>query len=241
MDGPELRLQRVFDRVELVSGPGDPGAGTACLMSLVAGLAGEGHTDDPPCASRLIGAYVIPVNDRMPGEARQRLKPFAPRIIGTRDGLDAERGAILCRVLATEVLPAIAAAEARRPAAAPGAAAAAGPPRAARRGGLARLWGALFRASLRRRILGLMDAAGTGPRRPGCEIALARAAGQLLALCASQAGDAREAQRLWTMAIGLLDRMCDVGMPARQAGAASRPVGLASLEASLPLRPGRTA
>ena len=35
--GPDLRLeqQRVLDRIELVSGIGEPGEGTACLMSLV--------------------------------------------------------------------------------------------------------------------------------------------------------------------------------------------------------------
>jgi hypothetical protein len=48
MDGPELRLQRLFDRVELVSDVGDPASGTMCIMSLVAHLAGEGHTDAPP-------------------------------------------------------------------------------------------------------------------------------------------------------------------------------------------------
>ena len=49
--GPDLRLQqRILDRFELVSGIGEPDKGTACVMSLVAQLAGEGRTDRPRCA-----------------------------------------------------------------------------------------------------------------------------------------------------------------------------------------------
>jgi hypothetical protein len=108
MDELELRLQRVLDRVELVEGIGDPAAGTMCVMSLVARLAGEGHTDHPHCASPVIRAFAVPVNDAMPLEVRRRLKPFAPRILGTDDGLDRERGAVLRRVLAERILPRVA-------------------------------------------------------------------------------------------------------------------------------------
>ena len=93
----DLRLQRALDRVELVSGSiGDPGQGRMCLMSLVAFLAGEGHSDAPGCASPLIQAFAVAVNDLMPRAARQRLKPFAPRIIGTNDGLDGARAPRAC-------------------------------------------------------------------------------------------------------------------------------------------------
>src|SRR3712207_4557165 len=102
------RLQRAFDRVELVSGSiGDPGQGRMCLMSLVAFLAGEPHSDSPGCASPLIQTFAVPVNDHMPRAARQRLKPFAPRIIGTHDGLDGLRAAVLRRALAEEILPGV--------------------------------------------------------------------------------------------------------------------------------------
>src|SRR5215210_7648303 len=103
---PDLRLeqQRVLDRFELVSGIGEPDRGTACVMSLVAHLAGEGHTDRPRCASPLIRDFAIPINDHMPREARQRLKPFVPRLIGTGDGLDRARAEVLRRVLAEAVL-----------------------------------------------------------------------------------------------------------------------------------------
>ena len=98
-------LQRAFDRVELVSGSiGDPGEGRMCLMSLVAFLAGEPHSDAPGCASPLIQAFAVVVNDHMPHEARQRLKPFAPRIIGTNDGFDPVRAAVLRHALAEGIL-----------------------------------------------------------------------------------------------------------------------------------------
>jgi hypothetical protein len=102
----DLRLKRALDRVELVSGSiGDPGQGRMCLMSLVAFLAGEPHSDAPGCASPVVQAFAVAVNDHMPGAARQRLKPFAPRIIGTRDGFDRVRAAILRRALAEEIPP----------------------------------------------------------------------------------------------------------------------------------------
>ena len=48
------RLQRAFGRVELVTGSiGDPGERMMCLMSPVASLAGEPHSDSPRCESPL--------------------------------------------------------------------------------------------------------------------------------------------------------------------------------------------
>src|SRR5215207_11085379 len=95
------RLQRALDRVELVGGSiGNPGDGRMCLMSLVAFLAGEPHSDSPGCASPVIQAFAVLVNDHMPRAARQRLKPFAPRIIGTDDGLDRARAEVLREALA---------------------------------------------------------------------------------------------------------------------------------------------
>jgi hypothetical protein len=68
----DLRLQRALDGVELVSGTiGNPSDGRMCLMSLVAFLAGEDHTDSPHCASPLIQAFAIRINDNMPYKARQ--------------------------------------------------------------------------------------------------------------------------------------------------------------------------
>jgi len=196
-----LQLQRVFDRVELVSGVGDREAGTLCIMSLVACLAGEKHTDHPACASPVIRTFAIPVNDHMPREARQRLKFFAPRILGSNDGLDGLRAEVLRRVLAEELLPR-ASARWRTTAGAPGV------------GLSGRLWTRLRRRELQRRIETLLDEAGvTGGSSYG--IALASTAAQLIALCAREARDTPEAEGCWDAAIGLLDQLCDVGASPR--------------------------
>ena len=101
----DVRLHRAFDRVELVGGSiGNPGEGRMCLMSLVAFLAGEAHSDAPRCTSPLIQTFAVLINDHMPREARQRLKPFAPRIIGTNDGFDPVRAEILRQALAEGIL-----------------------------------------------------------------------------------------------------------------------------------------
>ena len=206
-------LQRAFDRVELVSGSiGDPGDGRMCIMSLVAFLAGELHSDSPGCASPLIQTFAVLVNDHMPRAARQRLKPFAPRIIGTADGFDQVRTDILRHALAEGILP-----EAPRQGLADAA--------SANGGGFAqlrRLWRRLRgdeRQRLLRRALGRDDGG----------IDLARETARLIARSARRAPCAREQERRWDAAIGLLDRLCDVGAPARR-GPGVRAERLARLE-----------
>jgi len=207
----ELRLQRIYDRIELVSGAGDPTAGRMCVMSFAACLAGEGHTDSPPSASSLIRSFAIPLNDSMPHEMRQRLKPFAPRIIGTRDGLDGARAEVLRRTLVDDILPRVAARLAPP-------AGAAEPPRA---GPIGRFWARLCgRAEAGHRIRKLVERAGETARRPGAGTELAGDLVQILCLCARAAPNAREAAWCWNEAIGLLDRLCDVRTP--QTGWTSR-------------------
>jgi hypothetical protein len=202
--GPDRRLeqQRVLDRFELVSGIGEPDEGTACV---VAHLAGEGHTHRPRCASPLVRDFVTPVNDHMPREARQRLNPFAPRLIGTNDGLDRARAEVLRRALAETILPrasgeckAASRGEPARPA-----------------GPFRRLRNRLLRGNLLRRIRRLLEEA-EGGRGRGHEAELANAAGQLLGLCARDAWDVREAEWYWGQAVGLLDQLCEVGAQGRQ-------------------------
>jgi hypothetical protein len=207
--GPDLALQRVLDRVELVSNIGEPDKGTACVMSLVAYLAGEGRTDRPHCASALVRHFAIPVNDGMPREARKRLKPFAPRIVGTNDGLDRARAEVLRRALVEAILPR-----------ASGCCQASSPAEPAWRAGLfGRLRIRLLRGNLLRHLGRLLTEAERGGSGPGQTAELASAAGHLLASCARDAWDAREAEWYWNQAIGLLDRLCEVGAQARQAAA----------------------
>ena len=195
----DLRLQRALDRVELVGGSiGDPGQGRMCLMSLVAFLAGEPHSDAPGCASPVVQAFAVAVNDHMPRAARQRLKPFAPRIIGTGDGFDRARAAILRRALAEEIPPEAPAGP--RPAGH-------GAPAPGRFAKLRHLWRWL-RKDERGRMLDRALSRGDG-------VYLAREAARLLARSARRAADARERERHWDAAIGLLDRLCDVGAPRR--------------------------
>jgi hypothetical protein len=205
--GPDLRLQqRILDRFELVSGIGEPDKGTACVMSLVAHLAGEGRTDRPSCASLLVRHFVIPVNDGMPRAARQRLKPFAPRIVGTNDGLDRARAEVLRRALVEVILPR-----------ASGCCQASSPAEPAWRAGpFRRLRIRLLRGNLLRHVGRLLKEAERGGSGPGQTAELASAAGHLLASCAHDAWDGREAKWYWNQAIGLLDQLCEVGAQARQ-------------------------
>jgi hypothetical protein len=151
----------------------------------------------------------------MPRAARQRLKPFAPRIIGTRDGLDGVRAAILLHALAEGVL-----------AGAPGQdlARAAAPPDGGAFAKLRRLWRWL-RGDERQRLLHFALSRGDG-------VELAREAARLIARSARRAADARERERHWNAAIGLLDRLCDVGAPLRR-GSGVRAERLAQLENTL--------
>jgi len=206
--GPDLRLQqqRVLDRFELVSGIGEPDQGTACVMSLVAHLAGEGHTDRPACASALIRDFAIPINDNMPPDARRRLKPFVPRLIGTNDGLDRKRAEVLRRALVETILPRVSG---------DGQADSAGG--SARRAGLfRRLRVRLLRGSLLRHLRRLLHETEREDGGAGQRAELASAAGHLLGLCARDAQDAREAEWYWNQAIGLLDRLCGVGAQGRR-------------------------
>jgi hypothetical protein len=189
--------QRIFDSVELVGGAGSPAQGRLCIMSFAACLAGEPHTDDPACVSPVIRAFAIHVNDRMPREARQRLKPFAPRLIGTRDTLDHERAEVLRDALERVILPRA------------GTGGAAG-------GLFARLTGRLFGGGLPRRVRTLLDKS----RRQGrggsaCDVEMAGAAARLICVAAYEATDPRSADWFWDQATLLLDRMCDVGQDAR--------------------------
>ena len=101
----DLELERLYRGVELVRGRGNPRKGRLCIMSLVAYLAGEGHTDRPRTASRVIRDFAVSLNDLAPAEWRQELKPFAPRIIGTNDGNDRARARLLHRAIIEEVIP----------------------------------------------------------------------------------------------------------------------------------------
>lgn len=77
-----------------------------CLMEAVAWFAGERHSDVPQCASRVLGSFGMKLNDVLPGDKRQELRPLIPAIAGTAgDGLDERRGYLALDWLVRVYLP----------------------------------------------------------------------------------------------------------------------------------------
>ena len=101
----DIKTERRYDHIELVRGAGRRKRGQLCIMSFVAYLAGERHTDHPRTASPFLRNFAIQLNDGVPSELRRDLKPFAPRIIGSNDGFDFERAGIAMQTVMEEVLP----------------------------------------------------------------------------------------------------------------------------------------
>ena len=101
----DLQAERLYDHIELVRGAGRRKRGQLCIMSFVAYLAGERHTDHPRTASPFLRNFAIQLNDGVPSELRRDLKPFAPRIIGSNDGRDFERAGIALQAVMEELLP----------------------------------------------------------------------------------------------------------------------------------------
>ncbi len=63
-----------------------------CAMEWVSYLAGEPHSDEPACVSRVLRAFCMTLNDSLEDAPRQRLRPYLARTIGTSDdGLDEQR------------------------------------------------------------------------------------------------------------------------------------------------------
>lgn len=60
-----------------------------CVMELTAYIAREPFTDHPECTSPVLGAFLRSWNDALDTDTRQKLKPYAERVIGT-NGKDEE-------------------------------------------------------------------------------------------------------------------------------------------------------
>ena len=104
----DVRL-RWLDHVKLAVGshPSGPN-GAACVMEAVSYVAGEPWSDHPACASPIITAFLIRWNDSMNETDRQMLKPYIPRLVGTRTSAQDEeiRAWLLTDWLARECAPA---------------------------------------------------------------------------------------------------------------------------------------
>jgi hypothetical protein len=101
----ETNVDNLFRQVELVPRVGERRESELCVMSLVALMAGDRHTDRPATACPVIASFGIKINDTVDCDTRQGLKLMAPRIIGTNDGRKNERAWLLVRVCVNEVFP----------------------------------------------------------------------------------------------------------------------------------------
>jgi len=72
-----------IDALRLAKGAHDSFASGVGVMEAVAYVAGEPFSNHPHCASPVVGAFLRAWNDRLDDEARQRLKPYVVRMVGT--------------------------------------------------------------------------------------------------------------------------------------------------------------
>ena len=93
----------------LSHGSHSPNDGRACVMEMVALLAGEKWTDSPSCTHPVLAAMARNVNDRLPDSERHRLVPLIGRLFGTAPtGTGHEQKVLSVRLAvwsAREVLP----------------------------------------------------------------------------------------------------------------------------------------
>ena len=77
-----------------------------CVMELASYIAREPWSDHPQCASPVLAAFLRSWNDALDDETRQRLKPYAAKVIGTAgDGKDEQRAWMAVDWLARTQLP----------------------------------------------------------------------------------------------------------------------------------------
>ena len=210
---PDFDAQRLYDGVALVARAGARSQRQLCVMSLVALMAGERHSDRPDCACPVVTAYAIKLNDALDDDTRQRLKPFAPRIIGTRDGYGAERARFLVGCILRDVAPRLIGKGSDTSAALVAALrlTADETPRMAARRLATVLRGAVRAGAMPHGRSGDLRYLLRAYGRESHEL-VATASAVLLANCARLTDDPRMTQWFWNYATDLLDRACDVGI-----------------------------
>lgn len=217
-----LDVQRRYDGVELVAGIGDPTLNKFCIMSFVAFMAGEYFGDRPRTASQIIRKFVIPLNDRVDATTRQCLKPFAPKIIGTNDGHDAERADLIYQTVLSEVLPAAFGDVADG-------VGSAGRLRLTldKEAAFIRSAVAGLPARVRRNVEHMLDA-----REAGRHDVVAKEAGHMFATLAEIAP--QQQRRTWYLnrSIALVDQLCEVGAAERAANRAAHDGAAGSAQAA---------
>jgi len=91
----------------LLKGSHDTRDEGVCLLEAAAWFAGREHTDHPPCVSPVLGSFGRHLNDLLPDDSRQLLKPFIPGLLDTAgDGHDETRSYLALDWLIRTWLPA---------------------------------------------------------------------------------------------------------------------------------------
>ena len=73
-----------LDKLVLLKGAHAEASNQMCIMEAVAYMAGEPWSDSPQCASTVLSIFLRSYNDAVSDEIRKTLKPFIPRLIGTK-------------------------------------------------------------------------------------------------------------------------------------------------------------
>jgi hypothetical protein len=92
-----------LDTLVLRSGTHTSSSDGVSLMEAVSALAGEPWSNSPSCTSPVIAAYARSLNDWFPDDARQRLKAYIPRLVGTAEPDLELRRAFACADAAVRV------------------------------------------------------------------------------------------------------------------------------------------
>src|SRR5450759_4408869 len=82
-EAPRMTLD--LDTLVLRSGTHSSPSDGVSLMEAVSALAGEPWSNRPSCTSPVIAAYARSLNDWLADDARQRLKAYIPRLVGTAE------------------------------------------------------------------------------------------------------------------------------------------------------------
>lgn len=92
-----------LDTLVLRSGTHTSPSDGVSLMEAVSALAGEPWSNSPSCTSPVIAAYARSLNDWLPDDARQRLKAYILRLVGTAEPDLELRRAFACADAAVRV------------------------------------------------------------------------------------------------------------------------------------------
>ena len=100
------KLMIDIDSVVLKTGSHNRPEDGMCVMELAAYIAREPFSDHPVCVSPVLATFLRSWNDALDDETRQKLKPYAERVIGTAgDGKDEQRAWMCVDWLARTQLP----------------------------------------------------------------------------------------------------------------------------------------